>query len=259
MRAGWLLTLLLIGCAGPLLVPSPQPDGGPVVTEVDGGPSPRLVKVLYAYEVELGEAAALAAFVEAHSTGQDPEGVQLEFAVVAYGMQGTALVTPFVGRQALGAVMQREQPLVLTDVAPGVPGQFGPTQVRASTGVLMEVVLADVRRLSADDRDRVEYRLITVMSGDAYVGACQACSLGEQTCCVNETIASMRKVRSFVELWDADRVTLQPVRVNDASLGDLARYLLESMAQEGGTGLIETTLPALRSTLSSIDLLRRAP
>lgn len=262
MRALWaLIALMEVGCAGPVLVTVGEPgaDAGGGDGGAAGAVRERLVKVLYAYQVELGEDAAWSAFVEGQARGDDPQGVRVQFAVFAFGQEGGALAVPFGSRAALRAAGRRQQPLRVLD-EPGEPGTPGLRQIALALDAVVELVRSDARSLTPFDLGRVEYRVLFVTREDAFGAACEPirCSLapGELYCCNAQAVGAVRRMRSFLELWDQGRVTTQPVRVANGPVDPVDTSLLEAVARESGTRLITTTGASLAATLSGMELLR---
>ncbi len=251
-RLGVVATSMLIACSGPALVPVADADGG-----VDAGAvSPqRLVKVLYAYQVEVGEEAAWSAFVDAHAAGDDLQGDQFQFAMYAFGNEGGALVVPFGSREALVAAMRGQRPLQVIG-EPGQPGAPGPQQIRFAFGIVADLVSNDAKALTTNECERVEYRVLFVTSAGAFGAACAVDACPGQMCCTSEVIRATQRMRAFLELWDHDRISVQPIRVADGDVDPWDTYLLDAIAREGGTRLVTTTRAALPTSLSAIGLRR---
>ena len=252
MRLGLLAASVLLGCSGPALVPVSDVDGG-----VDAGAlaPERLVKVLYAYQVEVGEDAAWSAFVDDQAASEDQQGFQFQFSVFAFGLEGGALVVPFGSRAALRDAMRRQQPLRVID-APGKPGERGPQQIGFALGSVADLVWNDAKALTTADRERVEYRVLFVTTGGAFGASCPLDACPVHVCCTSEVIRATQRMRAFLELWDAERVSVQPMRVTDGAVDPVDTYLLDAVAREGGTRLVTTTRAALPASLSAIDLRR---
>lgn len=246
--------LVLAACTMPGVVPVPDPDAG-----VDAGPPPppRLVKVLYALQVELGEPAAWAAMQAA--LPRDEADVVFEAGLLAFGEAGQARVSRFV---PVAMLAQRAfTPAVLSPFGRDQAGFVGPIQVRLGHRAAVDMVLEDFAALSARDRARVEYRVIyatdgrfvpTCSDGPALPSECPQTS-GPLPCCVGELIASSRELRSIVELWDAQRVTLQAVLVASGADSETS-YVMSLMSREGGTSLLLCSPGDFARTLRVIDV-----
>lgn len=242
------LVMVLSACAGPALVPVTVLDAGDAPP--DAGATTRLVRLVYAMQAEPDERAAFEA-VRA-SVPAARASVELSAALFVYGARGQALVQPFAPPDTLARRSFSPAALELTD------GVAGPLQVEHGHAVVADLVVADFETLSSADRERVEYRVVFLTEGSLHAAAClqrASCQPADvaQVCCTQEVIGNSRRLRSIVELWSASRVTLQPVAIGAAAQRSMfERFLLSSLAREGGTTLIETTLAELPTALTNV-------
>lgn len=241
------VVLVLSACAGPALVPITSPDAGEAPP--DAG-APRLVRLVYAMQAEPDERAAFEAIRASVPAAR--ADVELSAALLVFGARGQALVQPFAPPDTLARRSFSPAALKIAE------GMAGPLQVEHGHAAVADLVVADFETLSSAERQRVEYRVVFLTEGSLHATAClqrASCQPADvaQICCTQQVIGNSRRLRSIVELWSASRVTLQPVAIGEAAQrSTFERVLLMSLAREGGTTLVETTLAELPTTLTTV-------
>lgn len=239
-----MLVMLVAGvcaCPGPGVVRVPQPEDGGVATTADAGSKVRLVKVLYVMQTEPDERAAFEAIRAAAGV---PLDLELSTGLYIFGERGQALVQPFSAPAVLA-----ERSFASASVDGGTP--FG-----RELAEVAEVVVADFAMLTPSEQQRVEYRVFQLVEPERQLNAClQRYAVGDDGMqrCTNDIIAATRRLRSIVELWSAGRVTVQPIAITGGTGPTaLARQLLTTVAREGGTNPMETTVAELPTTLTRL-------